>query len=189
MLRGRRKADRLLAGFFTFSLGQNSTNFSSSSIIKLSISSPQGSHAEEYSKIPILLILQNCVRVCEEISFITKLTFYKSHIMPDPLAGDAALIGAAAVGAMVNEVQTLSFSLNQGGECRWKIHCWWLPNNLRPGRPKRACCPPLNPTQASELYDCFLRDTLDIMRKVPDVQRVIAYLSENGHGSFQRPGA
>ena len=54
-----------------------------------------------------------------------------------------------------------------------------------PGQTKTRLCPPLNHTQASELYDCFLRDTLDIMRKVPDVQRVVAYLSKNGHGYFQ----
>ena len=54
-----------------------------------------------------------------------------------------------------------------------------------PGQTKTRLCPPLSHTQASDLYDCFLRDTLEIMRKVPGVQRVIAYLSESGHGYFQ----
>ena len=49
-----------------------------------------------------------------------------------------------------------------------------------PGRTKTRLTPPLSPQQAADLYECFLRDTLDLMRRVtrhvPDVQRAIAYL-------------
>ncbi len=54
-----------------------------------------------------------------------------------------------------------------------------------PGQTKTRLCPPLNRVQAAELYECFLRDTLGIMRQVPDVRRVIVYLPENGQGYFQ----
>jgi uncharacterized protein len=45
-----------------------------------------------------------------------------------------------------------------------------------PGKTKTRLSPPLSPEQASALYECFLRDTLDQMRRVDEVQRVIAYL-------------
>ena len=45
-----------------------------------------------------------------------------------------------------------------------------------PGRTKTRLTPPLSPQQAADLYECFLRDTLDLMRCVPDVRRAIAYL-------------
>ncbi len=54
-----------------------------------------------------------------------------------------------------------------------------------PGQTKTRLCPPLNGEQAADLYECFLRDTLGIMRLVPKVRRVIGYLSENGEGYFQ----
>ncbi len=54
-----------------------------------------------------------------------------------------------------------------------------------PGQTKTRLCPPLNHAQAADLYECFLQDTLDIMSCVPNVQRGIAYLSENGPGYFQ----
>lgn len=54
-----------------------------------------------------------------------------------------------------------------------------------PGQTKTRLCPPLNGEQAAGLYECFLRDTLGIMRLVPKVSRVIGYLSENGDGYFQ----
>ena len=53
-----------------------------------------------------------------------------------------------------------------------------------PGHTKSRLCPPLTPAQAADLYDCFLRDTLDLMRKVPDVQRMIGYLPEEAKGYF-----
>ncbi|MBI1879630.1 MAG: TIGR04282 family arsenosugar biosynthesis glycosyltransferase [Chloroflexi bacterium] len=45
-----------------------------------------------------------------------------------------------------------------------------------PGQTKTRLSPPLSPGQAAALYECFLRDTLDLMRQVPDAQTVIAYL-------------
>jgi rSAM/selenodomain-associated transferase 1 len=45
-----------------------------------------------------------------------------------------------------------------------------------PGDTKTRLSPPLTPRQASELYECFLLDTLDVVRQVPDIQPAIAYL-------------
>jgi rSAM/selenodomain-associated transferase 1 len=45
-----------------------------------------------------------------------------------------------------------------------------------PGRTKTRLTPPLSPRQAATLYECFLKDTLDLMRKIPAVQPAIAYL-------------
>ncbi len=45
-----------------------------------------------------------------------------------------------------------------------------------PGRTKTRLTPPLSPQQATTLYESFLRDTLDLMRQIPDIQRGIAYL-------------
>ncbi len=49
-----------------------------------------------------------------------------------------------------------------------------------PGRTKTRLTPPLTPEQAAALYECFLQDTLAIMRQVPDfvigVEPIIAYL-------------
>jgi rSAM/selenodomain-associated transferase 1 len=45
-----------------------------------------------------------------------------------------------------------------------------------PGQTKTRLTPPLSPAQASTLYECFLRDTLDLIRRTPQVQRVIAFL-------------
>ena len=55
-----------------------------------------------------------------------------------------------------------------------------------PGQTKTRLCPPLTPVQAAALYDRFLRDTLDTMRKVPDVQRVIGFLPEDAQGYFNQ---
>lgn len=44
-----------------------------------------------------------------------------------------------------------------------------------PGQTKTRLTPPLLPVQAAELYECFLRDTLDVARQVPDVTRLIVY--------------
>jgi len=53
-----------------------------------------------------------------------------------------------------------------------------------PGQTKTRLCPPLTPIQAADLYECFLLDTLDMMRKVQGVRRVIGYLPENAEGYF-----
>ena len=55
-----------------------------------------------------------------------------------------------------------------------------------PGQTKTRLCPPLTHAQAAELYDCFLRDTLAIMREVPDVCCVIGYLPEDAQGYFRQ---
>jgi rSAM/selenodomain-associated transferase 1 len=54
-----------------------------------------------------------------------------------------------------------------------------------PGKTKTRLCPPLNSEQAAELYECFLRDTLAIMRGVPDVLLKIVYLPQNAHNYFR----
>jgi rSAM/selenodomain-associated transferase 1 len=46
------------------------------------------------------------------------------------------------------------------------------------GRTKTRLSPPLTPQLASQLYECFLLDTLDQMRQVQDAQKVIAYFDE-----------
>lgn len=55
-----------------------------------------------------------------------------------------------------------------------------------PGQTKTRLCPPLTSYQAAELYECFLRDTLDVMRKVPGVERVIGYLPDNAQDYFRQ---
>jgi hypothetical protein len=55
-----------------------------------------------------------------------------------------------------------------------------------PGQTKTRLCPPLTPTQASELYECFLRDTLDLMRQVLGVRWRIGYLPDGAQGYFRR---
>lgn len=55
-----------------------------------------------------------------------------------------------------------------------------------PGQTKTRLCPPLTPNQAADLYGCFLSDTLDTMRKVPRVQRVIGFLPEDARGYFNQ---
>lgn len=55
-----------------------------------------------------------------------------------------------------------------------------------PGQTKTRLCPPLTQAQAADLYDCFLRDTLAVMRQVPDVQRVIGFLPEDAQGYFRQ---
>ncbi len=55
-----------------------------------------------------------------------------------------------------------------------------------PGQTKTRLCPPLTPIQAADLYECFLLDTLDTMRRVQDVRRVIGYLPEDAESYFSR---
>jgi rSAM/selenodomain-associated transferase 1 len=55
-----------------------------------------------------------------------------------------------------------------------------------PGQTKTRLSPPLTPEQASALYECFLFDTLDQMRQVDTVQRVIAYLPLDAQEYFHR---
>jgi hypothetical protein len=53
-----------------------------------------------------------------------------------------------------------------------------------PGQTKTRLCPPLSPQLAAQLYECFLKDTLQLMRAVPDVVRLIAYLPLDQAGYF-----
>ena len=52
------------------------------------------------------------------------------------------------------------------------------------GQTKTRLCPPLTGAAAAALYTCFLRDTLDVMRQVPDVGRGIAYIPEAARDYF-----
>ncbi len=52
------------------------------------------------------------------------------------------------------------------------------------GQTKTRLCPPLDVTAAAALYECFLRDTLAVMRQVPGVRRTIAFLPEDADGYF-----
>jgi hypothetical protein len=54
-----------------------------------------------------------------------------------------------------------------------------------PGGAKTRLCPPLTTSQAAGLYECFLRDTLEIMRRVPGVQRTIGFLPEDAGAYFR----
>lgn len=53
-----------------------------------------------------------------------------------------------------------------------------------PGQTKTRLAPPLSFKQAAALYEAFLCDTLDLMRAVPDVRRVVAYLPLDAHDYF-----
>src|SRR5687767_1484444 len=55
-----------------------------------------------------------------------------------------------------------------------------------PGQTKTRLCPPLSSTQAANLYECFLRDTLDVMRQVHGVQCVIGFLPESAREYFRQ---
>jgi hypothetical protein len=54
-----------------------------------------------------------------------------------------------------------------------------------PGQTKTRLSPPLSSAQAAQLYEAFLCDTLDLMRQVPDAQRIIAYLPEGAKDYFR----
>jgi rSAM/selenodomain-associated transferase 1 len=53
-----------------------------------------------------------------------------------------------------------------------------------PGHTKTRLTPPLTPMQAALLYECFLRDTLDLVRSVPGARPVIAYLPAQARPYF-----
>ena len=55
-----------------------------------------------------------------------------------------------------------------------------------PGKTKTRLSPPLKPEQASKLYECFLTDTLDLVRHVKQVQPVIAFLPVGAEAYFQQ---
>jgi uncharacterized protein len=53
-----------------------------------------------------------------------------------------------------------------------------------PGQTKTRLTPPLTPAQATALYECFLADTLALMRSVADTQPVLAYLPAEERAYF-----
>lgn len=55
-----------------------------------------------------------------------------------------------------------------------------------PGQTKTRLCPPLSYAQAADLYECFLRDTLDVMRQVRGVHYRIGFLPEDAQGYFHK---
>jgi hypothetical protein len=54
-----------------------------------------------------------------------------------------------------------------------------------PGQTKTRLAPPLTPASAARLYEAFLCDTLDLMRRVPGVTPIIAYLPEDADDYFR----
>ena len=54
-----------------------------------------------------------------------------------------------------------------------------------PGRTKTRLTPPLSPVQAAALYECFLRDTLDLVRRLSGVAPAIAYLPAEERAYFE----
>ena len=54
-----------------------------------------------------------------------------------------------------------------------------------PGRTKTRLTPPLSPEQAAALYECFLRDTLDLVRRLSGVAPAIAYLPAEERAYFE----
>jgi uncharacterized protein len=54
-----------------------------------------------------------------------------------------------------------------------------------PGQTKTRLTPPLTPEQAAELYKAFLCDTLNLIRRVPEVNPFIAYLPTEAKGYFR----
>src|SRR5574340_1078663 len=55
-----------------------------------------------------------------------------------------------------------------------------------PGTTKTRLTPTLSAERAAQLYECLLRDTLDIARAVPHVVRWIAYAPADGIDYFQK---
>jgi rSAM/selenodomain-associated transferase 1 len=55
-----------------------------------------------------------------------------------------------------------------------------------PGRTKTRLSPPLSPEQAAQLSECFLLDTLDLMRRLAQTQLVIAYSPAGAASYFSR---
>jgi rSAM/selenodomain-associated transferase 1 len=55
-----------------------------------------------------------------------------------------------------------------------------------PGQTKTRLAPPLSPEHAAELYECFLRDSLEVARAVPGVTRILVYLPQDQGDYFDR---
>jgi rSAM/selenodomain-associated transferase 1 len=54
-----------------------------------------------------------------------------------------------------------------------------------PGKTKTRLAPPLSPQQAAALYECFLQDTIHLVRQVPDVQPVLACAPPGAQAYFE----
>lgn len=54
------------------------------------------------------------------------------------------------------------------------------------GQTKTRLIPAYSAQQAAQLYECFLRDTLDLMRQAQGVQRVVAFLPEEEEAYFSQ---
>ena len=54
-----------------------------------------------------------------------------------------------------------------------------------PGQTKTRLTPPLTPGQAAQLYESFLCDTLDLIRRVPGARPLLAYLPEGAEDYFR----
>src|SRR3972149_5661771 len=74
----------------------------------------------------------------------------------------------------------------------WSLPSGRLPAARRQAAPRRPPVrksppptPPLSPAQAAELYEGFLRDTLDMARAVPQVERLIYYAPAEAAGYFE----
>ena len=55
-----------------------------------------------------------------------------------------------------------------------------------PGQTKTRLSPPLSGEESARLYECFLRDMLDIARAVPDVSRLINYWPKHESEYFRQ---
>jgi rSAM/selenodomain-associated transferase 1 len=65
-----------------------------------------------------------------------------------------------------------------------KYHLLTVAKRPQPGKTKTRLCPPLNAAQASALYECFLLDTLDLMRSLPGVRCTLAFVPAEAYGYF-----
>lgn len=54
-----------------------------------------------------------------------------------------------------------------------------------PGQTKTRLTPPLSPEKASALYECFLKDTLGLMRQVKTAKPALVYLPEEDRAYFR----
>ncbi len=53
------------------------------------------------------------------------------------------------------------------------------------GATKTRLTPPLSLEQAAGLYECFLRDTLDLVRRVPNITPFITYFPQDARAYFR----
>ena len=54
------------------------------------------------------------------------------------------------------------------------------------GQTKTRMTPPLSAKMAAALYECFFRDTVELMRQVDDMQPALAYLPEGEEDYFRQ---